>query len=144
MKNTNRCRVLLIDPDAYWIKFALDTLKRRGISAQGTTDLDKIGRAFRLIHGPQLTLVNLEFAENSPDQLRRLAQSGDRHVVVLFPTSLTPYEMSRVFKLGVYDCVDKPYDAQSLVRLVESLVKEICSHNQNTVASLTNSCLPVP
>lgn len=143
MKNSKVCRILFVDPDADWLGFAVQTLKEQGIGAWGTTDIGRVERAAKIIPGVQLAFVDLEFAERVPDQLRHFAVRDDRYVVVLFPTDLTPYRMSYIFKLGAYDCVDKPYDAKSLIGLVESLTEEICLSTRDAVSFLTPGCFLV-
>jgi len=137
MNDINVYQILFIDPDTDWLDFAVRTLKRRGLSVQGATDIGKVGRASRFVPELQLIFVDLEFAERAPDRLRHFAEN--RYVVVLFPTGLTPHRMSRVFKLGVYDCVGKPFDAQSLVRLTESLIREICPAAQDAASFLASN-----
>jgi len=133
------CRILFIDPDADWLDFATGTLKNQGVRAQGITDFGKAERAFRTVSGPQLVLVDLELIEQSLDQFQRLVEDKDRYVVVLSTTDLRPYQMSRIFKLGAYDCVDKPFDAKSLIRLLESLTKEVCPSTLEVISSLAPS-----
>ncbi|MBC8492231.1 MAG: hypothetical protein H8D43_00495 [Chloroflexi bacterium] len=142
MNDTNACRILFIDPDIGWIDFAVRTLKGQDFGAQGVTDIGKVRQASNLVSRSQLVFVDLEFAERSSDQFQRLVQVGNKFVVVLFPTGLTPHRMSRIFKLGAYDCVDKPYDTQSLVRLVTSLSKEVCLTTWDTASSSAPNCVP--
>jgi len=141
MNDFNACQILFIDPDTGWLDFAVRTLRKHGLNTQGLTDIDKVGRGSALSPGLQLVFVNLEFAERAKSQLQHFAEKHNRYVVVLFPVGLTPYQMSRIFKLGIYDCVGKPYDAQSLIELVESLAREICPLKQDTVLSLTHNCV---
>jgi DNA-binding NtrC family response regulator len=143
MSNNNICQILVIDPDSDWIDFAVQTLRGQGIGAQGVTDIDKIGQASKPVCGSQLVFMDLELVRRAPDQVRHFAEKENRYVVVLFSTGLTPHRMSRVFKLGAYDCVGKPYDSQSLIKLAKSLLREICLSTQDMTYSLTPNCIPV-
>jgi DNA-binding NtrC family response regulator len=125
MSFSDICPILLVDPDKDWLKFAAQSLEAQGIRTKCATDLSRADRVSRPNCGIQLVLVDVEFTEKSPVEFRHFVQTGNRCVVVLFPTFLAPYKMSRVFKLGAYDCVGKPYDTQSIVRLVNSLIGEI-------------------
>jgi len=143
MNNNHACHILLVDPDDTWLDFAMGTLQEQGIRARVATGIDEAEQIPRITSKPQLVLVDLEFAERVPDQLWHFAESKNRYVVVLFPTDLTPYRMSRVVKLGVYDCVGKPYDAQSLLVLVKSLAEEISSLTRGAVSCLAPNGVPV-
>jgi DNA-binding NtrC family response regulator len=143
MSNNHAYQILVIGADPDWVDFAVRTLKGQGFSAQGVTDIGKVRQASKPLPEQQLVFVDLEFAERAPDQLRHFAEKENWYVVVLFPTGLTPYRMSRVFKLGAYDCVGKPFDTQSLIKLVESLLGEIHRPTQDVVPPLTLNPTPV-
>ena len=142
MSNESVCRIVFVDSDTDWLGSVVRTLKEQGIRALRAADIGKVERASNRSLGRQLVFVDLGFAERVPDQLRHFAQSENRYVVVLSPVHLTSHRMSRIFKLGVYDCVDKPYDAPSLKRLVESLTKEVCPSTRDTASSATLNCVP--
>ena len=125
MNNGGVLQILFIDPDTKWLNFAIQTLRKKGIRARCATDIGKTKRVPKFSFGPQLVFVDLEFAEKEPDQFQYFCERGNRYVVVLFPTDLTPQQMSRVFRLGAYDCVDKPYNDKLLVDLVEAFVAEV-------------------
>jgi len=57
-----------------------------------------------------------------------------RRVVVVFPTEFALSEMREVFKLGVYDCVDKQYDPDKLIRLVEDIFEHPTFERVNRLA----------
>lgn len=139
MNYSDVCQVMFIDPDSDWLASTLRTLKDQGIVARSATDLGKATRILKRTHGRQLVFVDLEFAERAPHQLREFATAENRYVVVLSPVDLTPNRMSRVFKLGAYDCVGKPYVAQFLIKLVTSMVEEVCIATSNAAPSLTSS-----
>jgi DNA-binding NtrC family response regulator len=121
------CRILFIDPDPKYLSFAINALKRIGISAVGFTGIKRAQQFLKSTRGTQLILIDLEFTEREPEQIRKLAELDRTHVVVLFPVQLTPHKMSLVFKLGAYDCVDKPYDKNQLIKQFEILIKETCA-----------------
>jgi DNA-binding NtrC family response regulator len=143
VNESNACQILFVDPDATWIDFAVRTLRGQGFSTHGVTDISQVRPASRSISEPQLVFVDREFAEQAPEQFQRLTQARNRYVVVLFSMGLEPYRISPIFKRGAYDCVDKPYDVQSLVRLVMSLVEEVCPPKLNAASSLVANCVPV-
>lgn len=142
MSDKDVCWILFVDSDARWLDFAVGTLKERRIRARGVTDISKVERASKFMLGPQLAFVDLEFAERAPDQLQHFAKHGNKYVVVLFPTCTSSYRMSRIFKLGAYDCVDKPYDVQSLMRLVKSLSEEIGLSTRDATSFLARKYVP--
>lgn len=45
-------------------------------------------------------------------------------VIVVFPTELTPERARKAFKMGVADCVNKPYDEDGLLALIELMFAE--------------------
>ena len=125
MNNKERCQILFVDPDESWLRFVMETLRDKGIKVKYATDISKAERKLKLVLGTQLVFVDIEFVEHTAAQFQRFVETSNRYVVVLSPTDLTPYRMSRIFRLGVYDCVNKPYNGRSLVRLIESLAEEI-------------------
>jgi DNA-binding NtrC family response regulator len=133
----NMCRILFIDPDPKYLSFAVNALKRIGVNATGFTGIKSAQQFLKSTRGIQLILIDLEYAEKEPEKIRKLAESDRRHVVVLFPVQLTPHKMSLVFKLGAYDCVDKPYDKSQLIKQIDILIKETCSTTINLESKTT-------
>ena len=135
------CRIFVIDPDSGWLDFAKSALtsitKETGMQICSATHIEKILSLTKIpISIPRIVFVDLEFAEKEPDLLGRIANTKNWYVVILFPTGFLPYRISAIFKLGVYDCIEKPYDIQSLSNIFENLKDEINFSRQSTSASL--------
>jgi len=75
-----------------------------------------------------LVLIDLKAAEQEEAVIRQIMmrQSAKHyHVVIAFPTDLTPSKMRAMFKMGAYDCVDKQYDDAGLLRLIQTQLAEL-------------------
>jgi len=123
MISENARRILLVDGQQDWLVFAEAVLKGAGFEVVTAPD---IRRAQRLLSAAQddfaLILVDLDSAEEDTAAFRQVAwaKSGyKRPLVVLFPTKLTPVNMSKFFRLGAFDCVNKQYGRQGLLNLVK-------------------------
>jgi hypothetical protein len=87
----------------------------------------------------QIAFVDLVFAEKNPEALKDFTNQKNLYTVVFFPTDYLPYRIRRVFKLGVYDCIEKPYDAQALVKIVNGLHREVCPLKHNGAISILSN-----
>lgn len=126
MKN-DKCSVVFVDPDLKYLSFALKTLKREGIHALGVSSLKRIEQIQTLdAAGKQLVFIDLEYTENVPDRIRKLTKLPGKYIIVLFPVELNPHAMSRVFRLGAYDCVEKFFDREHLLKQVKEFIQEAC------------------
>lgn len=141
MNDHRVCALLFVDPNPYWTRFAVRTLKTKGIGAMVATDLDQAERLLAKGRGPQLAFVDLGFTERTPQEFRHFAQEQDRQVVVLLSTAVTPYQMSQLFRWGAYDCRDKPHDAESLIKLVHSLTRELDASSWNGASPGIPNCV---
>lgn len=118
MNNGQGC-ILLIDRHSQWLDFAKEVLTRAGYKVFSADDFERAAErwgdeAFDLI------LVGLDQAESHLETLNDLARNRahPKRVVVMFPILQTYDRMRIVFKAGAYDVIDKPYDAEALLRSV--------------------------
>lgn len=124
-KRESKGQILLIDHDEEWLRSAQSMLEALGYAiqtARNTMEALALGdKAYDLV------LMNWVQADQEQVFLRRLARpesNNPRCVVVMFPIQQLPERMRAVFKAGAYDCVDKPFDPEELVKLVETLQAE--------------------
>jgi DNA-binding NtrC family response regulator len=128
---TSTRRVLLVDTEVRWLEFGQTALTEAGYSV----DIDR--SADGACHYLQdrdfgLVVVDLKEAEHQVSSLRQISDIQSRkgyRVIVVFPTSLTPGCMRKMFKLGVHDCVDKEYASDGLGNLVNMQFAEIEGSN---------------
>lgn len=114
-------RILIIDSVPEWRNFAKSVLIEAGYMVEeiaSAKDVNHflVGEAFDLI------LMNLIEAEKESHILQKLAKpihNRPGRVVVIFPTQLSLSEAIIVLKLGAYDCRDKPFDKDGLIKLVK-------------------------
>jgi DNA-binding NtrC family response regulator len=122
-----RQSILLVDRGSGWLAFSRKALTK---SVCITKTAKSIAKALRLLQQRHFDLifVNLRDAEDDSRALCDMAKLQDTHgchVVILFPTDLTLAKMRGMFRAGVYDCVDKPYDGTTLVALAHRQLREI-------------------
>jgi DNA-binding NtrC family response regulator len=124
MAHSGEC-ILIIDTRDEWLSFAKAVLTEAGYKVE-------IARSVREAEGISgdddnrfdLILADQKVVEAESNALRDLIWIGPdrrRRVVVVFPTQLTLDKMRPVFKLGVFDCVDKQYERDKLVDLVQKV-----------------------
>ena|SRR3972149_4444510 len=117
-------RILLVDHDEEWLSSAKSVLEKLSYEVDISMSITE---ALELPDKYDLVLMNWVQADQESLLLRRLAHpeaSNAPCVVVMFPIQQLPQRMRAVFKAGAYDCVDKPFDQQELIKLVETLQKE--------------------
>jgi len=117
--------ILIIDTRDDWLSLAEDALSRAGYQVttarsiqEAKRILDANGDHFDLILADQKVadadigvLHDVIWAE--PDRRRR--------VVVVFPSEPKLIKMRTHFRLGAFDCVDKQYERDKLVALVQEI-----------------------
>lgn len=124
-KSRQKGYILLIDHDEDWLASAQPVLEALGYVVE-------TARSTKEVLGPEdkiydLILMNWTQADQERVLLERLARpesDNPRCVVVMFPIQQLPERMRVVFKSGAYDCVDKPFDREELIELVETLQAE--------------------
>ncbi len=129
-QKTDNRRILLIDGELGWLEFGKRTLSEAGYVVEIA---EKATYAWKLLKEGRfdLILIDLNVVEQEEDIICQLTinQRGrGTHSVILFPVDLTPAKMRKLFKMGVYDCVDKQYDAAGLIGLVVTQFAEIRSN----------------
>jgi DNA-binding NtrC family response regulator len=125
-QNTPRQTVLLIDHEQSWLLFAQTALAEAGYQAASANTAEA---AWRYIQDEKVALILMdEQVAEAEDQAAKAIIAaqlpGNYHVVIVSPLSLTPVKMRAMFKLGVYDCVEKPYDQAGLCKLVAEQLAE--------------------
>jgi len=105
--------MLVVDKNSWWLSFSQSVLKIAGYAVSVS---NSIADAWHLSsqNGAVLDpiLVDLTYVELESDFFRQLAGPRGKRwpVVVLSPTTLTPFRIIHFFKLGAYDCLEKKYD----------------------------------
>lgn len=115
--------ILLIDNQQDWLTFAKNVLEDAGFCTVTASSLEEAQQQFAAsLDDFPLILVDLNSVEENIALFQEFARTESSHkrpLVVLFPTELTPMNMSRIFRLGVFDCVNKQYGKQGILKLVE-------------------------
>lgn len=112
-------RILLIDRHLEWLQFAQEALQERYdvLTAMNFEEAMKCciqeGRSQEF----DLIFVGLDLATNNLDTIKSLGKQW--RFVVMFPVFQEDEKLRILFKAGVYDCADKPYEREELLKLVE-------------------------
>lgn len=117
-------RILLVDHDEEWLRSARSVLEILKYEVETSTS---ISAALGLPGVYDLVLMNWAQADQERVLFSRLAQPESSNapcVVVMFPIQQLPQRMRAVFKAGAFDCVDKPFEKDELITLIETLQKE--------------------
>lgn len=111
-------KILLIDQHSEWLDFAQEVLG----DDYDITKLSKHGNVLSLqkdlgkANGFDLIFIGLELVTNNLDVLKPLFKQWQ--FVVVFPVIQENETVRLLFKAGVYDCAQKPYDRNGLLKLV--------------------------
>jgi DNA-binding NtrC family response regulator len=118
-------RILIIDTQGKWLSFASSTLSEVGYEVEVAKSIQEA----KEILGDNddkfdLILADQKVAEAEGNILRDVIwvePDRRRRVVVVFPAQLALPEMRKIFKLGAFDCVDKQYERDKLIGLVQEI-----------------------
>jgi DNA-binding response OmpR family regulator len=119
-------RILLIDDEPDWLKFAAVVLRDDGYlvaTAQSVSEAVRLQQESRF----ELALLDSHLVEHQPQSFQEVAlapKGKSPPIVIMFATELTTDKMRWGFKLGARDCVDKRYDRRSLLALVQEQFAE--------------------
>lgn len=120
-------RILLVDKERGWLTFGRTALTRAGYIVETAESASNAWDCLQK-RDFDLVLIDLKEAEQEDTTVRQIAafqSAKEYHVVIVFPTDLTPGKMRTMFKMGTYDCVDKQYDRARLRKLVDAQFAEI-------------------
>jgi DNA-binding NtrC family response regulator len=136
MNERQKKRLLFIDSHDEWLKFVNKALSEdydvhtTGIFAS-LSKMAAGGRSFDLI------FIGLNIAEQNMSELSDLAQTSMWSFVVLFPGS-PDGKVSRIFfKAGVRDLLSKPYDEETLRKMVEEEIIAVQKYQERTKKTKT-------
>lgn len=139
MVSENARRILLVDGQQEWLAFAKAVLKGAGFEVETVPDIKRAQNLLSIARDDfALILVDLDSAEEDTATFRQVAwaKSGyKRPLVVLFPTELTPVNMSKFFRLGAFDCVNKQYGRQGLLNLVKQQLADYQAMSEGNSSS---------
>lgn len=124
-KPGSRGHILLIDHDEEWLRSTELVLQALGYAVQIARNT-KEALALEYM-ACDLVLMNWIQADQAQVLLRHLVHresDNPRCVIVMFSIQQLPERMRVVFKAGAYDCVDKPFDQEEVIKLVEALEAE--------------------
>jgi DNA-binding NtrC family response regulator len=111
-------RILLIDRHPEWLQFAEEALQDQYDVLTATSFEEasesciQEGRAQEF----DLILVGLDLATSNLGTIKSLGKQW--RFVVMFPVFQEDETLRILFKAGVYDCTDKPYEREGLLNLV--------------------------
>ena len=115
-------RILLVDSQQNWLEFAKKILVDAGFDVKTVPDIKEAQHLLSTDRNDfALILVDLDSVAEDIATFREITRTESgrkRPIVVLFPSELTPVDMSSIFRLGAYDCVNKRYGRQGLLNLV--------------------------
>jgi DNA-binding NtrC family response regulator len=111
--------ILFIDPHKDWLKFVKKSLSNvKGYEITTALDLDVLLESESENEGFDLIFIGMNLLRDNPKTMNELTSSS-WCFIVLFP-GFPDQETARVmFKLGARDIFSKPYDAESLKKMIE-------------------------
>lgn len=114
----NPKRILLIDRHQEWLRFAQEVLQdeHEVYTATSFEEAKECCVGDDLSQEFDLIFVGLELATSNLSTIESLGREW--RFVVMFPVYQEDEKLRILFKAGVYDCADKPYDRESLLKLV--------------------------
>jgi len=111
-------RILLIDRHPEWLQFAHEALQEQYdvLTAPSFEEARECciqkGRSQEF----DLILIGLDLATSNLSTIKAMGKQW--RFVVMFPVFQEDETLRVLFKAGVYDCTDKPYEREGLLKLV--------------------------
>ncbi len=111
-------RILLIDRHLEWLQFAQEALQERYdvFTATSFEEVRKWCLPEEWSQGFDLIFVGLDLATSNLSTIESFGKQW--RFVIMFPVFQENEKLRLLFKAGVYDCADKPYDPEGLLQLV--------------------------
>lgn len=136
--------ILIVDSEKSWLNFSKTILEKNGYIVLTAVDVQSAQRLLELEPNNKinLILIDIKSIEENDDISKFRNWSTDdakRSIVVLFPIGLTTVKARIAFKAGASDCVDKPYDEDALLALIEQILAEHRLANTLSVERIPSS-----
>lgn len=114
-----RMRMLLVDRNLAWLQFAEEVLRERYDVLTAMSFEDVSSCCFQGGHPElfDLIFIGLDLATDNLSVIKSLGKQW--RCIVMFPVFQEDTKLRVLFKAGVYDCTDKPYEHEGLLKLVE-------------------------
>jgi DNA-binding response OmpR family regulator len=121
-------RILVADNQPEWGAFSEQVLEKEGYDVSVASTVVDLKHLVE-VDGYDLILVNADLMRGEfVEAIRQLfTRNADKAFIVVSMPSVRYREVQETrmaFKLGAKDCVDKPFSAEGLLRLVRQLVDE--------------------
>jgi len=121
-------KLLFIDPHKDWLKLVKSTLKPPEYDAMISPTLDFLLKIDANEHF-DLVFIGLQLAKQNIKTISGLALSYTWRFVVLFPGFPDQKTARIMFKSGIRDISSKPYDAESIKKMVEEEIAYVKKKN---------------
>jgi DNA-binding NtrC family response regulator len=129
MAKDARARVLVIDDPDEWKEFAVETLTEAGYAVTAPKDPSEYAslRDFRnYLHRFDLIIVDpILQGSDAIDVLFRISQTNQGNSTIAMTSTPTIGLVKQTMKMGIRNISPKPYEAQSLLEVIESTLKEM-------------------
>ena len=111
-------RILLIDRHPEWLQFAQEVLQEQYdvLTATNFEEASKFCIGEERAQEFDLIFVGLDLAASNLSTIKSLGKQW--RFVVMFPVFQEDEKLRILFKAGVYDCADKPYEREGLLKLI--------------------------
>ena len=140
MKKARRIRLLFIDPYEKWLTFVKSSLANTYEVSTGAT-FNKLIRAKKNSEDFDLVFIDAGIAQENIDKLTHIIQLSQWHFVVFFPGSLERERARVFFRAGVQDSLSKPYDPETLLKVIEEQINYANRSGYDAVTLKTDSDL---
>lgn len=121
--------IFVIDRQAYWRDLTTEALRSSGYIVVPYADYDEEPPLAQEGQGFALALLGCRAVESEERQLvaRLLAQ---KHAVIVLASSFSIQVMRALFIKGVEDVVDRTYDADEIVQIVEQTLERLATRKR--------------
>ena len=127
-------RILIGDDHPEWLQFSRQVLESRGYTVVTASTMDAVHHLLEQ-NGHDLILINADFLfgkiQESLDEFFR--NNKEKPIIIVSVPSSThkALQESRIaFKMGATDYVDKPFNSEQLLALVEHLLSQFVDKAQ--------------
>jgi DNA-binding response OmpR family regulator len=133
VQQTNHAHLLIIDRQDYWRDFSRYTLEAAGYTV-GVLNTYETFSTMWVVQGrtPDLIILGCMQIGKEEEQFIQELIAHNYHLLVLC-TSLAWEVMRTLFRAGVDDATDKPYDPERLVAIVKETIQSISPQNSYRV-----------
>jgi CheY-like chemotaxis protein/predicted regulator of Ras-like GTPase activity (Roadblock/LC7/MglB family) len=114
--------ILIADGDPEYIQYLSGTLRANGFNAKGTSSGRDALNTYK-VESPDLVVADMDLSEMDGSELLEALRGFDPQSKVILTTSTATKELiTRAFRMGALDILEKPLDFEFLTKKIQELV----------------------